>query len=506
MDATTTFEAWPLPNPVRDALSKQGIVTPTQLQEQTIPALLNGQDILGLAQNGTGKTLAFCLPLISLLDQDENRDKVGLILAPSNETATQITESIKRLTAKMTGRWKPVLVIDGPNAGMQEENLRKRPRVIVATPKRLSDHLATGIARLENVKFVVIEEADQLIAAPEHTEHLDTIFENLPPERQTAIFSAANSDGLEALSNKYLNTPAKCEATSGELPALAAVTNNDQEENGKFDALIKEIEQRSGSIIVFCRTKFRARRLAQRLFKAGHPTDSIHSDRSQNQKQNTIKAFLEQQFRVLVATDIAIGSVEIEKVDHIINFDIQDIPEAVLTRAKSNEATLFALDLATPEEWQEVQKLLGEAGSARSAEIQKQKAAARENGERPERSRNNHKKKNKSPSSKRKPKTNSAPPYANGNIAYDDDDDSQVFFQPSVEEQLNQLDSIVKRKNHRHDDEMKRQVQHARTAQRLEGNDDNFGNSYGASAPKRHKRGRSNNGGNRGGNRGNSFR
>ncbi len=498
MDALT-FEAWPLPNPVRDALSRQGIVTPSEIQKQAIPLLLAGKDILGLVQNGCGKRLAFCLPLISLLDQEENRDKVGLILAPTPQLATQIAEVIKRLTAKMTGRWKPVLVIDEANAGFQEENLRKRPRLIVATPKRLSDHLASGIARLDNVKFVIMEEADQLL---DQGEALGEIFSHIPPQRQTMLFCSNPSKDIKTFSEVFLQNPIQLEIAPQKLPELAPISNQDQDESGKFDALLKEIEKRPGNIIVFSRTKFRARRLAQRLFKSGHPTDCIHSDRSMNQKQNTVKAFQEGQFRVLVATDIAIGSIEIPNVAHVINYDIQTLPGALNERADSAQGQLFCLTPKDDGDWLEVQKILAEGGQARSLEIQKQKAQARENGEPSEFSR---KKKLKNNHNKKKPRHERPLPSAPASTPNygDEDDDSQIFFQPSVEEQLNQLDTIIKRKVRNQDPELQRQIQHARAAEKREYSGDN--RSSVPNGNRRKKRPNGPNRGNRGNGNGNTF-
>lgn len=492
MDATTTFETWALPNPVRDALTKQGIVTPTQIQAQTIPAALEGKDLLALASNGTGKTLGYCLSLVSLLDKAENRDKVGLVIAPCESSATQVHDIIKKLTSKMTGRWKPVLAIDTSDIGMQEENLRKRPRMIVATPERLLGHINNGIAKLENVKFVVMEEADRLLKMG-HADSLNSIIDALPSERQTMIFTSSIEKDVQAISDKYSQSPHCIESGKPHIPeTVAPVNTQEKEETGRFDALIKGIEEHEGTIIVFCRTKFRARRLAQRLFKAGHPTDCIHSDRSQNQKQNTIKAFMEGQFRVLVATDIAIGTIELEQINHLVNFDVQEFPAEYNALVTNKETMLAWVAPENTEQWQTLQKLLAEAASLRVAEIQKQKAIARENGELPEHPRK------KKPINKAPARNKSRAPLpprqqnfeANGNSAPSGqtvDEDSQVFFQPSVEEQLNQLDTLVKRKV------------------RPSGNQDNYGNSAPRRGNNNRKKPNSNNRGGRGSGSGNGY-
>lgn len=498
MDATTSFETWALPNPVKDALSKQGIVTPSKIQELVIPAALEGKDLLGHAINGTGKTLAYCLPLISLLDKDENRDKIGLVLAPNEDAAHQVNDVIKKLTSKMTGRWKPVLVVDAKNIGAQEEGLRRRPRMIVATPDRLIGHINSGIAKLDNVKFVVLEDADQIMS--EHNDCIDNILGVIPNERQTMFFTCNLEKTVEDLASKYLQSPERLEVMEANIPeAVAPANNSNDDEPGRFEALLKGIEANEGGIIAFSRTKFRGRRLAQRLNKAGYPTDCLHSDRSNNQKQNSVNLFVEGQTRILICTDVVLGDVEIPEVKTLVNFDIQTMADAFTAKAK-NEDSLDWVKLESAEEWTELQAAIAAAGKERIEEIKKQKAIARENGELPERPR---KKKSNKPMHKKKQRAPHAHAYDEDRQPnFDDmDDDSQIFFQPSVEEQLNQLDSIVKRKVKGGNPELKRQQQHARAAQRFEGVDDSIGNSVGPS-PRR-KKARS--GGSRGGRGGNYY-
>lgn len=494
MDATTSFETWALPNPVKDALSKQGIVTPSKIQELVIPMALEGKDLLGHAINGTGKTLAFCLPLISLLDKDENRDKIGLVLAPTEDAALQVNDVIKKLTSKMTGRWKPVLVVDEKNIGAQEEGLRRRPRMIVATPDRLISHINSGIAKLDNVKFVVLEDADQIMA--EHNDCIEDILGVIPSERQTMLFAGNIEKSLEELANKYLQSPERVEVTEASIPETVAPASSNDDEPGRFDALVKQIEATEGGIIAFSRTKFRGRRLAQRLNKAGYPTDCLHSDRSNNQKQNSVNLFVEGQTRILICTDVVLGDVEIPEVKNLVNFDIQTMAEGFSSKATNVDA-LDWVKLETAQEWIELQAAIASAGKERIEEIKKQKAIARENGDLPERPR---KKKGNKPQNKKKPR----PSFNEDRQPNFDhlDDDSQIFFQPSVEEQLNQLDSIVKRKVKGGNPELKRQQQHARAAQRFESDEDNIGNSISPSSPRR-KKPRS--GGNRGGRGGNYY-
>lgn len=449
MDATTTFEAWALPNPVRDALQKSGIVTPTHIQSQSIDTALAGKDFIAHAISGTGKTLAFCLPLISLLDRDENRDKVGLVLAPTEGGVQEINDAIKKLTSKMTGRWKPVLVTEGTNVGQQEEGLRKRPRMIVATPDRLINHINSGIAKLDQVKFVVVDNADYFITAGQ-SELINTILDVIPNERQTMIFTGVPMQELNPITDKMNNHPTHLEGGEAFIPALSIPVeqqNNQDEELGRFDAVIKGLETHEGPIIALSRTKFRARKLAQRLNKAGFPTDCIHNERSNYQKQQIAELFNKNELRVVIITDTAIGDVEIAHTNHVVNFDIPSESTAPLFTEKASESgTLLWYTPVNDEEWLEMKQAILEAGKARIEEIKKQKALARENGELPERPRK--KKPGKFPAKKfAKPQQQAhVDEDRQPNFGSDDDDDSQIFFQPSVEEQLNQLDSIIARK------------------------------------------------------------
>lgn len=499
MDATTTFEAWALPNPVKDALSKQGIVTPTQIQEQTIPAALEGKDLIGHAINGTGKTLAFCLPLISLLDRNENRDKIGLVLAPNDDVASQVNDVIKKLTSKMTGRWKPVLVTASSDIGYQEEGLRKRPRMIVATPNQLLGHINSGIAKLDNVKFVVLEETDRILEQGQ-IESLLEILDVVPKERQTLLFTTTMQNEIEALSEQYLNSPSHFEGGKAHIPeATPVVMNNNpnnEEEPGKFDSLLTGIETHPGSILVFCRSKFRARKIAQRLNKLGITTDCIHGERSNNQKQQTIDLLVEGQLRIVISTDTVIGDIKLEQIPHLANFDLLNLPSVFTDNIQDSALPITWVTPNSIEQWQELQAGIAACGAERIEEIKKQKAIARENGELPERPR--HKKKPHHNNNKHQAKKKRAPSYdipdEDRQPSFDnyaDDDDSQIFFQPSVEEQLNQLDSIIKKKTRGYDQELRRQTQHARAAQRIEGDS---GNSGAQPRRKKHRPG-----GNRGG-------
>lgn len=365
MDSFATFEDLPLPLPVKTALSVNAITIPTDIQAGVIPHAMQGKDVIGLAQTGTGKTLAFCLPLITMLDKEENQEATALILAPTREIAIQVMEVIKGLTAKMTGRWSPVLVIGGVGMQHQIDGLQRKPRMIVSTPGRLVDHMREGVAHLDNVKFLVLDEADRMLDmgfAPQ----LNEILAGLPKERQTMLFSATFPKEIEEISRDYLSHPQRVEVGDGHSKPVASVTQvvKELEEGEKFAALLEALNEREGTIIVFVRTKHRTERLAKQLEKNGHSTGRIHGDRSQTQRQGTLGAFREGKIRVLVATDIAARGIDVPNVAHVINYDIPNVPEEYIHRiGRTGRAGALgdALSFVTPEvreEWRAILKLI----------------------------------------------------------------------------------------------------------------------------------------------------
>lgn len=368
MNPVTDFNTLSLPEAVKTALKNQSIQTPTPIQAQAIPHALAGKDVVGLAQTGTGKTLAFCLPLITALSSDENQNSTALILAPTREIAIQVTEVIKGLTADMKGRWSPLLVIGGVGMQPQIDGLAKKPRLIIATPGRLVDHLREGNAKLDTVNFLVLDEADRMLDmgfAPQ----LNEILRGLPRERQTMLFSATFPREIEDMSQKYLRSPERVEVGAGHSKVVDTVTQvvKEMSDEDKMPALLEALKEREGTIIVFVRTKHRTERIAKQLEKNGHSAGRIHGDRSQGQRQSTLSAFREGKIRVLVATDIAARGIDVPNVAHVINFDIPNVPEEYIHRiGRTGRAgsTGESLSFVTPEvaeEWYAILKLIDPA-------------------------------------------------------------------------------------------------------------------------------------------------
>lgn len=491
MEAISDFSSLTLPNAVKDALQKQGISTPTPIQAQAIPFALLGRDVVGLAQTGTGKTLAFCLPLITALDRAENQDATALILAPTREIAIQVTEVIKGLTSEMKGRWAPLLVIGGVGMQPQIDGLAKKPRLIVATPGRLVDHMREGAAKLDSVSFLVLDEADRMLDmgfAPQ----LNEILRGLPAQRQTMLFSATFPREISEIASKYLRSPERIEVGAGHSKVVDTVTQvvKEMKEDEKFQALLDALNEREGTIIVFVRTKHRTERIAKQLEKKGHSAGRIHGDRSQSQRQNTLNQFKEGTIRILVATDIAARGIDVANVAHVVNYDIPNVPEEYIHRIGRTGragATGDALTFVTPEvveEWYEIQKLINPeaiAGQPRPKNAprpdkpqQQQRpqrhqphAPGQDRGPRQGHGQKNHgdrgqqqrRHDNRPPQGARPQRSNNwrgdesrgntyvaQPEYQPGNTTYEVEEDD-FYPQPTMEEQLKSIDRAGRDRN-----------------------------------------------------------
>ncbi|MFM1847173.1 MAG: hypothetical protein RL417_647 [Pseudomonadota bacterium] len=348
-----------------------GFVSPTPIQAQSIPAALEGRDLVASAETGSGKTAAFGIPLITrLLAAPESS---ALILAPTRELAVQIVKVIKDLTQELR-RFRAALLIGGVPMGGQLQALRANPRIIVATPGRLVDHLERRSVNLSNCETLVLDEADRMLDmgfAPQ----LEKIRQVLPTERQTLLFSATMPPDIQALAAKWLRDPVRVAIGQVSKPVdriEQKVIETDS--SAKNDVLLKELEQRSGSILIFTRTKRRTDRLTQVLYGAGHKVVQIHGNRSQNQRQRALDGFREGRYTILVATDIAARGLDIPEIAHVINYDMPMVPEDYVHRigrtARAGR-TGEALALVAPEErslWKAVVRLMekGESDTLKS--------------------------------------------------------------------------------------------------------------------------------------------
>lgn len=305
-----------------DRLLHHSIDTPTPIQAAAIPIGLRGQDVIGLAQTGTGKTFAFGLPIAHRLRSGQT----ALILAPTRELAQQIQASLNMIGLSS------VLIIGGDSMGRQIRDLKRNPSVIVATPGRLIDHMQQRSVSLRSVSIAVLDEADRMLDmgfAPA----IRTIFAQLPEKRQTLLFSATMPKGIADLAAHYLNKPERVEvAPAGTASHLVKqeVVYLDQER--KQEVLRTLIGKTRGSTLVFARTRHGARKLARLLHREGHRAAEIHADRTLAQRREALEGFKSGQYRILVATDIAARGIDVKDIELVINYDVPQTPEDYVHR------------------------------------------------------------------------------------------------------------------------------------------------------------------------------
>jgi len=363
-ESLKNFSELNLPKPIEMALAAMKYETPTPIQAQAIPIALEGRDVIGCAQTGTGKTAAFAIPLIvSLLN---NPEKTALILAPTRELAAQIVDMIRQMTQKLP-YMKSVLLIGGEAIGPQKYALARKPRIIAATPGRLADHLRQKSVSLSSVAFMVLDEADRMMDmgfAPQ----LNEIVRHIPKERQTMLFSATLPPDIMKLSTKYLNNPAKINAGMHTKPVGKVVQKVIETTHPKKnDTLMTELDTRQGSVLIFVRTKRQTDRIAKLLFTKGHRVTQIHGDRSQRQRFVALDGFKSGKFRIMVATDVAARGLDVPHIAHVINYDMPQSAEDYVHRIGRTAragAGGEALSIVTPEDrgqWRMISRHIGRA-------------------------------------------------------------------------------------------------------------------------------------------------
>ena len=329
-----TFEDLKLIPPILKSLKEQGYTTPTSIQEQAIPLLLERNDVLGTAQTGTGKTAAFSIPIIQLLSsesQNKNRKLSTLIITPTRELAIQIADNFS-LYSQYTDL-KNTVIFGGVKQGEQTKALKKGVDVLVATPGRLLDLMNQGYVSLQDINYFVLDEADRMLDMG-FIHDIKKIIAALPKQRQTLFFSATMPKNIIDLSKEILKNPkrvsvAPVSSTAETIQQLLYTTNKSSKTNLLFHLLE---DPNLDQILLFSRTKHGADRIVRNLRKKKVEASSIHGDRSQNQRQKALKDFKKGKTRVLVATDIAARGIDIDKLQYVINFDIPNEPETYVHR------------------------------------------------------------------------------------------------------------------------------------------------------------------------------
>jgi ATP-dependent RNA helicase RhlE len=313
-----------------EGVKAMGYVEPTPIQLRAIPLILAGQDVIGSAQTGTGKTAAFALPILSQLGQHEPRPRM-LVLEPTRELAAQV-ETATRDFARFTNL-RIAVIFGGVGYGRQTDALREGVDVIVATPGRLLDHMHQGTCRLDNVKYLVLDEADRMLDMG-FLPDVRRIVERCPRDRHTSLFSATVPPEIETLIKWAMRNPQTIEIGARRTPAETVEhVIYPVSESQKTDLLLELLKRVNyDSVIVFCRTKHGADRVAHLLKRSNHAVAVLHSNRTQREREQALRGFRDGHYEVLVATDIAARGLDIRDVSHVINYDVPQHPEDYIHR------------------------------------------------------------------------------------------------------------------------------------------------------------------------------
>lgn len=352
------FNQFNLDSRLQTGIKRAGYQMPTPIQIQAIPAALRGRDLVGTAQTGTGKTAAFVLPILHKLLSGKPKKTRALIVTPTRELAEQINQTVRDLS--IGTQLRSATVYGGVGANPQIQALKRGVEIIVACPGRLLDLVAKGHARLNNIEILVIDEADRMFDMG-FLPDVRRIINAVPAQRQTMLFSATFPAEVEKLAKQSLSNPQRI--TLGiSRPAFtvshALYPVSQHLKRALLFELLKETE--TNSVLIFTRTKHRARRLDRQLKKAGYKVTSLHSDRTQGQRQNALKGFKSGHFRIMVATDIAARGLDVENISHVINFDMPDTADAYIHRiGRTGRAkrTGKAFTFITPDDGDLIRKL-----------------------------------------------------------------------------------------------------------------------------------------------------
>lgn len=325
-----TFAEFGLEPKVLQAITELGFEESTPIQSKAIPIAMAGQDLIGQAQTGTGKTAAFGIPLINKIPTSEERI-VALIMTPTRELAIQVAEEIGKLTRYKGLRSLPIY--GGQEIGRQIRALKKKPQIIIGTPGRLLDHINRKTIRLEDVQTVILDEADEMLDMG-FMEDIQSILKQVPDERHTMLFSATMPANIQKLAQQFLKNPEHVSVIPKQVTApLIDQAYIEVHERQKFEALSRLLDMESPELaIIFGRTKRRVDELSEALQKRGYTADGLHGDLSQNQRDSVMRKFRDGSIDVLVATDVAARGLDVSGVTHVINFDLPQDPESYVHR------------------------------------------------------------------------------------------------------------------------------------------------------------------------------
>lgn len=343
-----TFKDLNLPEALVKVVSEMGYETPSPIQAQCIPHLLNGEDVLGLAQTGTGKTGAFALPLLANIDISKNHPQV-LVLAPTRELAIQVAEAFQSYSRHMRG-FHVMPIYGGQSYNIQFKQLTRGPHVVVGTPGRIMDHLKRKTLDLSNLKTLVLDEADEMLRMG-FIDDVETIMKEMPEKHQTALFSATMPDQIKRITKRYMNNP-----TEVKIKAKTSTVSNIEQKCwivrgvNKLDALTRMLEtEEFDGVIIFARTKTATVELAERLEARGYRSAALNGDMNQQTRERTIARIKSGGLDILVATDVAARGLDVERISLVVNYDIPTDTESYVHRigrtgraGRTGKAILFA--------------------------------------------------------------------------------------------------------------------------------------------------------------------
>ena len=353
------FSDYNLTSPILAKLQKLNLLYPTPIQSLSIPLALEGSDLLGTAQTGTGKTFAFGIPLVNHLAL--NKDSGALILTPTRELALQVLTAIKSLTSK--GNLLDAALLIGGDPIQKQLKQLKKARLVVGTPGRMKDHLKRNSLKLNKFDYLVLDETDRMLDMG-FVDDIKSIIEKLP-SHQTLLFSATLPKNISDLAQKFLDNPQRINAGKENTPITdikQEVRNVSQKE--KFSQLKIELLERTGSMVLFVKTKRSADKIALQLRKDKFNAEAIHGDLRQSKREKVLMKFRKNRFQILVATDVAARGLDIPHIEHVINYDIPQNPEDYIhrigrtARAGSKGSALTFLSPEDQKNWRLIEKLI----------------------------------------------------------------------------------------------------------------------------------------------------
>jgi len=330
-ESSVNFKSFGLSEALIKVLDEVGYETPSAIQEQCIPHLLNGHDVIGQAQTGTGKTAAFALPLIDRIDINTNQVQL-LVLAPTRELAIQVSEAIQTYARHLKGL-HVLPIYGGQSYDIQLRPLKRGVHVVVGTPGRVMDHIKKGTLKLNSLKALVLDEADEMLRMG-FIDDVKWVMEKLPKERQIALFSATMPDVIRRVAEKFLNDP-KIVKIKTKTATAQTISQSYWLVSGvnKLDALTRILEVESfDALLIFVRTKTATVDLAEKLSARGFSAEAINGDIVQNQRERTIQQLKKGKIDILIATDVAARGLDVERISHVVNYDIPQDPESYVHR------------------------------------------------------------------------------------------------------------------------------------------------------------------------------